>query len=291
MSWPTRCPCKCLLEKHFLRRLYGQRALSKRFLLFDGISTVPFGHKAAEENAFLEDIYMGFFMPARVLIMGSFRELNPFLFSRVSVRSTTLSWRLILTPQLLGHTWSMWPNVSLLPQASQDASCPLCHLWIRPLVGIGFPLIFITSMNVEPVIKSVPFVRTEWPPHFLVWGPSSSSSFSSTIFAISFASWSNSGLRLKPLKLSTVLPGKAFVSRRSFSIAVKLLSILFSSLTTNAISSTFQRAFERKVDGSLLLHYSSGWARFICCPNPILPLKGPLPHTQHTFEPLLLGCS
>ena len=31
---------------------------SKHFLLFDGISTVPFGHKAAEENAFLEDIYM-----------------------------------------------------------------------------------------------------------------------------------------------------------------------------------------------------------------------------------------
>ena len=31
---------------------------SKRFLLLDGISTVPFGHKAAEENAFLEDIYM-----------------------------------------------------------------------------------------------------------------------------------------------------------------------------------------------------------------------------------------
>ena len=31
---------------------------SKRFLLFDGISTVPFGHKAVEENAFLEDIYM-----------------------------------------------------------------------------------------------------------------------------------------------------------------------------------------------------------------------------------------
>ena len=31
--------------------------VSKRFLLFDGISTVPFGHKAAEENAFLEDIY------------------------------------------------------------------------------------------------------------------------------------------------------------------------------------------------------------------------------------------
>ena len=31
---------------------------SKSFLLFDGISTVPFGHKAAEENAFLEDIYM-----------------------------------------------------------------------------------------------------------------------------------------------------------------------------------------------------------------------------------------
>ena len=31
---------------------------SKRFLLFDGISTVPFGHKAAEENAFLVDIYM-----------------------------------------------------------------------------------------------------------------------------------------------------------------------------------------------------------------------------------------
>ena len=31
---------------------------SKRFLLFDGISTVPFGHKAAEENACLEDIYM-----------------------------------------------------------------------------------------------------------------------------------------------------------------------------------------------------------------------------------------
>ena len=31
---------------------------SKRFLLFDGISTVPFGHKAADEKAFLEDIYM-----------------------------------------------------------------------------------------------------------------------------------------------------------------------------------------------------------------------------------------
>ena len=31
---------------------------SKRFLLFGGISTVPFGHKAAEENAFVEDIYM-----------------------------------------------------------------------------------------------------------------------------------------------------------------------------------------------------------------------------------------
>ena len=31
---------------------------SKHFLLFDGISTVPFGHKAAEENSFLEDIYM-----------------------------------------------------------------------------------------------------------------------------------------------------------------------------------------------------------------------------------------
>ena len=31
---------------------------SKRFLLFDGMSTVPFGHKAAEENAFPEDIYM-----------------------------------------------------------------------------------------------------------------------------------------------------------------------------------------------------------------------------------------
>ena len=31
---------------------------SKRFLVFDGISTVPFGHKAAEEKAFLEDIYM-----------------------------------------------------------------------------------------------------------------------------------------------------------------------------------------------------------------------------------------
>ena len=31
---------------------------SKRFLLFDGISTVPFGHNAAEESAFLEDIYM-----------------------------------------------------------------------------------------------------------------------------------------------------------------------------------------------------------------------------------------
>ena len=26
-------------------------------LLFDGISTVPFGHKAAEQKAFLEDIY------------------------------------------------------------------------------------------------------------------------------------------------------------------------------------------------------------------------------------------
>ena len=31
---------------------------SKRFLLFDGISTVPFGHKAAEENAFIEHSYM-----------------------------------------------------------------------------------------------------------------------------------------------------------------------------------------------------------------------------------------
>ena len=31
---------------------------SKRFLLFDRISTVPFGHKAAEENAFLDDLYM-----------------------------------------------------------------------------------------------------------------------------------------------------------------------------------------------------------------------------------------
>ena len=30
----------------------------KRFLLFDGISTVPFDHKATEKNAFLEDIYM-----------------------------------------------------------------------------------------------------------------------------------------------------------------------------------------------------------------------------------------
>ena len=39
---------------------------------------------------------------------------------------------------------------------------------IRPLVDIRFPLIFVTSMDVEPVIKSVPFVRTEWPAHFLV---------------------------------------------------------------------------------------------------------------------------
>ena len=31
---------------------------SKRFLLFDGVSTVSIGNKAAEENAFLEDIYM-----------------------------------------------------------------------------------------------------------------------------------------------------------------------------------------------------------------------------------------
>ena len=31
---------------------------SKRFLLVDGITTMPFGHKAAEANAFLEDIYM-----------------------------------------------------------------------------------------------------------------------------------------------------------------------------------------------------------------------------------------
>ena len=31
---------------------------SKQFLLFDGILTVPYGHKATEENAFLEDIYM-----------------------------------------------------------------------------------------------------------------------------------------------------------------------------------------------------------------------------------------
>ena len=30
----------------------------KRFLFFDGISTVPFDHKAAEKTAFLEDIYM-----------------------------------------------------------------------------------------------------------------------------------------------------------------------------------------------------------------------------------------
>ena len=30
---------------------------SKRFLLFDGNLTVPFVHKAAEEKAFLEDIY------------------------------------------------------------------------------------------------------------------------------------------------------------------------------------------------------------------------------------------
>ena len=30
----------------------------KRFILFDGISTFPFGHKAAEENAFLENNYM-----------------------------------------------------------------------------------------------------------------------------------------------------------------------------------------------------------------------------------------
>ena len=31
---------------------------SKRFLSFDGISSVHFGHKAVEENAFLENIYM-----------------------------------------------------------------------------------------------------------------------------------------------------------------------------------------------------------------------------------------
>ena len=31
---------------------------SKRYLLFDGTSTVPFGHKAAEDNAFVENIYM-----------------------------------------------------------------------------------------------------------------------------------------------------------------------------------------------------------------------------------------
>ena len=31
---------------------------SKRFLLFDRISTVPFGHTAEVEKAFLEDIYM-----------------------------------------------------------------------------------------------------------------------------------------------------------------------------------------------------------------------------------------
>ena len=30
----------------------------RRFILFDGILTVPFGHKAAAEKAFLEDIYM-----------------------------------------------------------------------------------------------------------------------------------------------------------------------------------------------------------------------------------------
>ena len=39
----------------------SKRALSpfdsKCFLLFDGFATVPFGHKAAEENAFQEDIY------------------------------------------------------------------------------------------------------------------------------------------------------------------------------------------------------------------------------------------
>ena len=31
---------------------------SKRFLLFDVILTVPFRHKTAEENTFLEDIYI-----------------------------------------------------------------------------------------------------------------------------------------------------------------------------------------------------------------------------------------
>ena len=31
---------------------------SKRFLLFEGILAVPFGHKDAEENSFLEDTYM-----------------------------------------------------------------------------------------------------------------------------------------------------------------------------------------------------------------------------------------
>ena len=40
----------------------NKRALSsidsKRFLIFDGILTVPFGHKAGEEIVFLEDIYM-----------------------------------------------------------------------------------------------------------------------------------------------------------------------------------------------------------------------------------------
>ena len=30
---------------------------SKCFLLFGGISTVRFGHKATKDNAFLEDIY------------------------------------------------------------------------------------------------------------------------------------------------------------------------------------------------------------------------------------------
>ena len=44
-----------------------KRALSpfdlKRFLLFDGILTVPFGNEATEENAFLEDIYVSAKLP------------------------------------------------------------------------------------------------------------------------------------------------------------------------------------------------------------------------------------
>ena len=40
-----------------LNKLASSQFDSKHFLRFDGISTVPFDHKTADENAFLEGIY------------------------------------------------------------------------------------------------------------------------------------------------------------------------------------------------------------------------------------------